>query len=540
MKFVLPDSLTELDTDALTKLMDDALAASKDLSGLKDEDITDEQLTELEELAAALDTIAAENASRIAVAEERTNRLAAARGAVESATAEPVEKEEVEAPVETEVESEPVVEQEKETVTASGVKRPVVAKAAGQAPEAPAPVARKTSMIAAADVPGFAGGQELTDMEAVTKAFTARLRGLPQTRVGNHRQRYGAAVINKKESEFTQGSRDFQDDYSMVMAAARESRLSGGSLVAAGGWCAPSETIYDILTLETIDGILDVPEVQVNRGGVRFTKGPDFSAIYAGTGFLQTEAMAEAGTVKPFNELECPEFEEVRLDAIGYGVKLPILTNAAYPELIKRFLEGTLVAHAHKVNVEVIGRIVAKLGAAIDYREFGSTTSDILGAVEFAAERLRYKFRMQQGASLEAFAPHWLKAAMRSDLSLRNGVELLSVSDQQITAFFSARNIRIQWVYDWQDLPDSGTGWPATAQIGIYPAGAFVKGATDVISLDAFYDSTELEVNMFTGAFFEEGISIMNTVGGGNLIEVSLDNAGRTGAADITSLVAAP
>lgn len=536
--FELPDALSELDTDALAALLEEALAESKEIAGIADDDLTDEQLTRLETLAAALDTIAAENGARAVAAEERTNRLAAARGVVDAASAAP-EEPEAEVEVVPDDASELVDEEKKELVTASGVKRPVVAKAAAKAPDVIiTPDRPKASLIAAADVPGFATGSAIADMAELTKAFTARLRGLPQTKVGNYTQRYGAAIIRKGDSnEFSQGSRNFEDDYAMVMASARESRLSGGSLVAAGGWCAPSETLYDLCSLETVDGILDVPEVTINRGGIRFTKGPDFSTIYTEAGFLQTEAQAEAGTVKPCAEIDCPAFEEVRLDAIGYCLKAPILTNSAYPELIQRYLEGTLVAHAHKVNVEVISRIVAKLGLAINYTEFGSTSGDILAAVEFAAERLRYKYRLSQGASLEAFAPHWLKAAIRSDLALRTGVDMLSVPDAQITAFFSARNIRIQWVYDWQDLPDSGTGWPATAKIAIYPAGAFVKGTSDVISLDAMYDSTGLSTNMYTAAFFEEGLLIANTCGGGNIIEVSLCNAGRTGAANLTCAV---
>ena len=120
------------------------------------------------------------------------------------------------------------------------------------------------------------------------------------------------------------------------MAAAKESRLPGGSLLASGGWCAPSETIYTLCSTESLDGLIDLPEINVQRGGIRFTKGPDFSDIYTDAGFCQTEAQAIAGTTKPCVEIECPAFEEVRLDACGICVKAPILTNAGYPELVQR------------------------------------------------------------------------------------------------------------------------------------------------------------------------------------------------------------
>ena len=64
------------------------------------------------------------------------------------------------------------------------------------------------------------------------------------------------------------------DDLEVMLYAGKESRLPGGSLTASGGWCAPSETLYDLCAGETTDGILRVPEVDVTRGGIKFTGRP--------------------------------------------------------------------------------------------------------------------------------------------------------------------------------------------------------------------------------------------------------------------------
>ena len=40
----------------------------------------------------------------------------------------------------------------------------------------------------------------------------------------------------------------------------------------------------------------------------------------------------------------------------------------------------------------------------------------------------------------------------------------------------------------------------------MYPAGTWVKGSIDVINVDAVYDSTGLEQNVYTALFVEEGI----------------------------------
>lgn len=560
--FTLPESLTELDADKLKPLVDDALAEYKTLSATKDEDLTDEQVERLEYLASAVNTVNSEVAQREQVAAERAERAAAAKSALDSAQEKPDETvveetsgsaEEIETPQPDEEDvvipddaSELVEEAEKElVVTASaGVKRPVVNRVAQTAPEVELPeVTRpKASLVASADVPGFASGAVLNDLDDAVKALSAKLKGFPRQSMGARQDRYGVLSIHKgveaDGDKFAQGASAYSD-LELIMNASKEARLPGGSLVAAGGWCAPSETIYDLCSLETVDGILSVPEVTINRGGINFTKGPDFADIYASIGFLQTEAQAEAGTEKNIIDVECPEFEEVRLDAIGYGIKAGILTNAAYPELIRRYLEGGLVAHAHKVNASVIGRIVAQLGTALNFTELGGATADTLNAISFAGERLRYRYRLAQNASLEMFAPHWLREVVRADLAHRTGVEnMISVTDAQIDGYFRARNINIQWVYDWQDLSPTATAFPATAQLAIYPAGTFVKGTSDIISLDAMYDSTDLKTNTYSAVFFEEGLLVANTCGSGNLIEVALDIHGRTGAANIGALTA--
>jgi hypothetical protein len=262
-------------------------------------------------------------------------------------------------------------------------------------------------------------------------------------------------------------------------------------VLAAGGWCAPSETVYDFCSFETVSGLIDIPTVNIRRGGLRFTKGPDYASIAADPeiGFHQTEAQAIAGTPKVCYAVECPPFEDIRLDVVGFCITAGILTNVGYPELIRRVLEIGAVAHAHKVNKYVID-------------------------------------------------------AIQADLSYRTGVDLINVSDAQINAYFSARGLRVQFVEDFQTLTSGTTGtwteWPASVTALLYPAGSFIKGTTDVIDLDTIYDSVNISTNTYTAAFFEEGILVANRCAGAVAVTIDLTHLGRTGAADITDLVAAP
>ena len=160
----------------------------------------------------------------------------------------------------------------------------------------------------------------LDGLDGVAQALVNRSKGFPRQFgiEGAQMQRYGVASLGLSFPDHLIA--DNKDDMAVVASAAKETSLDGGSLVAAGGWCAPSETLYDFCQDESTDGLLDLPEIAVTRGGVRHTSGPDFSAIY-NAGFTQTEAQAIAGTTKTCYEVACPNFDEVRLDAIGICIR---------------------------------------------------------------------------------------------------------------------------------------------------------------------------------------------------------------------------
>lgn len=556
--------LKDLDREALSAALTEAIASQKELAALSDEDLSDDKLAELESTIEYVAAAKAEVAERDTAEQARVDRIAAARAA--SVEEEPVTEETNETEVAvTEDQDEVVVPDdaseliEEELVTASGS---VVARAAAKAPAAPEkPVIESVTpgavILAAANVPDFTPGQELGDFGDIAEAFAARTRGFSRPSgarkvsrtakgtqvmgtdgnvygISDSAAQYGIARIQRPENEFTTGLDDsVADQLDVLMAAAKESRLPGGSLVAAGGWCAPSETLYGpFCSLETIDGILSIPEVTISRGGINFTKGPDYATLAATWGFLQTEAQAEAGTAKVCYEIECPPFTDIRLDAIGFCVTNGILTNVGYPELTRRVLEIGAVAHAHKVNSQVIGRIATAAGAAINYTEIGGTVTDLLGSVELSAEVIRYKYSLAIGATVEVVLPAWARVVARQDYANRNGNIDISPTDAEVTAWFTKRNLAVQWVYDWQPLGTNtaaSQALPATVNALLYPAGSFIKGTTPVINLDTIYDSVGLSTNTYTAAFFEEGLLVANTCAGALQVAIALNTKGSSG-----------
>jgi len=510
---------------------------------------TADEVAEAEGLAEHIDAIAVERTARETAAAELISRREAlkkrfdedqkdaaeaeAEGTDDAKDEDIVDAEIVEPEAEV-VDAEPVPVAAKSTVAA-------VAKRTARPPAPAVATKRPVTITAAADVPDFATGSDLgDDLTQVGKAMVNRMKGFGtpsgdgQTEDLRH---VGVAQFHLDFPEELTIDRH-SDDMEILTYASQEQRLPGDSLVAAGGWCAPSETIYDLCGGETLDGILSVPEVNASRGGIKYTSGPDFSAIYSAVGFCQTEAQAISGTAKTCYEVPCPPFVEVRLDVCGLCIKAPILTQAAYPELVQRWLSGAMIAHQHKINAKVLAALTTAAGAAKTVTGLGTTAGDTLGSLEMLADGLRSKYRLGMNQTLEVVVPFWVKGAIRSDLSNRMGVAPEVVTDQVITAHFAARHLSVTFVYDWQDTFPAGTlpaqAYPTTFQALMYPAGSFVKLTNDVINLNAVYDAASLATNVYTALFFEQGVAVAKMCNEAILVTLPVCNAGRTGSANLT------
>lgn len=536
MPFEIPEDLAALDDAALAEAIEQALTEAGDFADVPDADLDDEKLNRLIALADFATAAKAEQGVRGEAAAERATRAQAARAALVRPEVEEVVDAEI-------VEDEPAAEDKKEPVAASAARKvPVVAKVNKvNLPIDVTPAKPSAVLTASADVPGFATGGGIADLDGVGRALVSRMKGLPTTRLGGEQgvqQRYSVAQIdlgaNRNDGLIQTNT---SNDQSLVTQASQEARLPGGSLTAAGGWCAPSETLYDLCVTETTDGLLDLPSITVNRGGIRYTKGPSFNDIYntAGLGWWLTEAQVIAGTpAKTCIEVTCPPFTEVRLDAVGICIKAPLLTLAAYPELVRRFTEGALIAQQHKQDVAILQKIAAG-STVLNANGTPSNTIDSLAELELIAAYQRQQWRSSWSQTFEVLAPVWYKSIVRADLSRRTGIDLINVTDQQIESYFANRNLRVQWLANLQPLTVT-TGAlvvPATVDVLMFPAGTWVKGTTDVISLDAVYDSTTLLTNEYTALFAESGVLVVNTCWESVRVTISTCASGATAAANI-------
>lgn len=449
---------------------------------------------------------------------------------------------------------------ETEAVTAAAAPRgPIKLSGIRRHVHTPAPaITEETSVedtakarLTVADVPGFAADSDAS-FEDLAVALDRRLQGFNSgayaaaARAGRAMsERHSLAVVRKHFDERATVSSPESADAAMAFAV-NEKNLPGGSLVAAGGWCAPSETVYDLIEDESRDGLISLPEINVTRGGIKFTKGPKFADLYAAPSFNFTEEEAKAGKYaptsatdptnkvgpKPVYSVPCTDFEDVRLSAAGLHIQANLLQQRGYPELVARTIRGALVAHEHKMSERILASMERQSTAvSMDAGQIGAA-APILTAIELQVEHYRYAQRLSRSTTLEAVFPYWVHGAIRTDLSRRQGVDLTDVNDARIDAWFKARGVNPQFVYDWQAITGDASAfkvWGASLKFLLYSAGTFVKGGQDVITLDTVYDSTLLGQNDYTALFTEEGYLVAKRGHDARVVTVPINPNGGTG-----------
>lgn len=374
----------------------------------------------------------------------------------------------------------------------------------------------------------------VVDTFRVAQEFGHLAQGRAARVVGqNGRSQTTLAYIDRNiPDEFTIGSEAEAID--VLDRATSESRLPGGSLTAAGGWVAPSETMYGFLpTLQAAD-LLSLPEISVRRGGIKFPVEPDFATLYAAIGFTQTEAQAIADTEKPCYEIPDAEFAEVRLDVMGVCITAGILQDKAWPELTAKYVAEALRAHQHKVSAYRIGKLVAgSTSVSLTGTQFGAIGA-VLNAVELQVQDVRVKHRIPSTQTIEGVAPIWLLAVLRADLAYRQGVLPQQVTDADLRAHFAERGANIQFVVDWQNTviggSDPATAWPETVDLLLYPSGTWWSATEPVVNLGIIHDSTLLSTNRQIQMFTEDGVAVGKRGPESRLVTIPVDPNGTVGA----------
>lgn len=417
------------------------------------------------------------------------------------------------------------------TVRPEEIARRATASLAETAQHAPTPQvpAQRLAVTASVDIPGVAHGGELPTLNALADVVARKAKSMPVTQgqpseqlVASIRNDFGHTVDDRTSRGEMRELIDFLTSPDKQAA-----------LVAGGGWCAPSEIRYDFFNIACEDGMIDLPTFGVSRGGIQFPTSPSLADALGGgtafagfaatlsntsTPFLWTEAddiaAATGSPTKPCIRVPCPDFEEERLECYGYCLTAGNLTDDAYPEATANTLRLLMSAHAHVINARLIALMLAASTSATSITGGAATDAAaprIYNAVGLAATDYRARFGMCIDDVLEVVLPYWVREVIRADLAWKAGVELQAVSNSEVDSYFVARNVRVQWVNDWQVRGASQfgnatkmTAWPTTVDFLIYAAGTFIHGNGLSLDLGVVRDSVLNETNDHTAAWTEE------------------------------------
>ncbi|MFD5788581.1 major capsid protein [Streptomyces sp. NPDC127037] len=533
--FEIPEDVTALSDDELNQALSGAVEAFDAMS--QSSTVSTDDLQSLRSLATCVDTIRTEQASRREAAEQAAAEIDALAAQVRGGDAEPEtpagdEGTETTAAA-TDAEPEPEPEPAPKVTAAVVVQRPALDLSGVRRrqprvlPEPPAP---GTTITAAVDVPGYAPGSAL-DFGDITTGIISRANALKTANGGvgqviSYRHPYPQELIVTDSSSAPEGT-------TVALAASNQRRLPEKDLVASGGWCAPSETIYELTDTSCPDMLWDAPEIQLARGGLRYYM--PLSLDVAAMTWVHTEADDISGAEKPCFKIPCPDPVEVRCDAVGVCLEAGILTQRHFPELVAWYLRNSMVAHEIRIR-QVLFQQALNTATPVTMPQSMGALSAVFGAVALQAADVIERHSLCETTALEVTLPWWSRNMFLADLARRNGVSTDQVTVADIQALFTPLGVRIQWARGLAPAVPTDIGgatpatdWPDTVKFLMYPAGGLQIGRGEEVNLGVVHDSSKFVTNDYTALFSEECVALVDRSVDTRLVTVPVCPTGATG-----------
>lgn len=548
--FNLPEDLTTLSSEDLQGLIESGQA---EFSALYDsDDLSNETLERMQAIADGIEGVVNEQNGRKRA--ELSAQVDAAATELAADTEDPEEEAEADAEAgDDEEEPEPVVEAAAETVDPEPTPEPEPAPEPEPEPEpeksevtasiktSPKETVVKTNpqiavperpsvvIAAAVDVPQFYVGQRL-DPVTLADAIHNKARMLSDSR-GNETVYPVATIERPFLPEYDLEGLDNSSQWDAISAGA-----SPSALTAAGGWCSPSEIVYDLFEVEcTSESLYQLPQFRVTRGGIRF---PVFTPYDADLdpGFVWTEAddiAAATGTgTKPCVRIPCPTFTELRLDATGLCITAGNLIDRSYPEQVRWFINRAMRAYERNNAIRKLNAVLGDVDTATMPGTFGAASA-LVDALLLQAADFRQKHGLCYGERLDVIAPSWLTDLVKADVARQQGVFTGVGSlptDEAVGAWFGAANLNLRYIDNWQLFAGGNpTAWPTDVDLLIDYPGSYVEFNGGRLDIGVIRDSVLNSTNDFTAVWFEEFYAVGRRGPQGRLVTVPVCASGEIG-----------
>lgn len=354
------------------------------------------------------------------------------------------------------------------------------------------------------------------------------------------------------------------DDVQAVLAE----QESGRAEFANVGWCSPSVDVYEFCGIPAAWGLFDelIPSVTFERGGVRYPVVPPLSDLWfeqmsPDTAGIACETEAEwqdapDDFVKPCVTLGCPEWVENRENVCHLCLVSSIFMNRTFPEWVANEIARYMLIYRYWMNWQMLQTAIqaaVDMTGDLDYTaqtEGWSAMSAVSQYVQFVVEELSTRNFLDPDTYIFHVAlPHWLKPLLRADLEKRSNADLGLVTDSQINDRITGTrdNIRVHWLSMWQTYltedvedPEDRTwfgsdaslqsgNYPTTAQILVWPEGAWIGGQEDIITMRGHYDYNLLRTNHRLELFTEQAWMLVPRCYEAAVFSISTCPNGRVG-----------
>lgn len=413
------------------------------------------------------------------------------------------------------------------------------------APDAQVPARRGEGsvLVASADIPGMAQGTAIEDSLQLANALHHRARMMGISHTGDPTPALVASMNRTFKHRL-----DLDSPMDVIEQVLRDA-TDVDALIAAGGWCAPSEISYDFFNIVCEDGMVDLPSVGVlNRGGFRFPTSPTYADVINGSPdglwtWTETDdqSAVTGAPVKDCVRVPCPSFNDVRLACDGFCVTAGNLIDFAYPENVANWIRLVMATRAHVTNSRVISIMQAASTSVVVGLPTGGVYGDLMDAVALSAADYRARFAMCNDAILEVILPTWIVEAVQTDWARRDTATDEVMTRDRLMRGFDARNVRVQFVQDYQvrttgkpGFATAQTVFPAQGEFMIYAPGTFVRGQGLQLNLGVVRDSVLNATNDMTAAWAEDCYAVAQVGHLSRKVTFNICVAGTIGARNIT------
>lgn len=294
-------------------------------------------------------------------------------------------------------------------------------------------------------------GQELTTTHELGRVFADRLRA-GNGAGGNGRQYVARVDFEYPESRKLSGS-DSGDEGSPNFDKI-EAVTSPRALVAAGGLCAPLETLYDVEVIgSTARPVRDaLARFGVDRGGIQYR--PNMSAaaaVYgAGTWTVAQDAANPVGS-KGCYVVDCPGIQTAVIQAIYLCLEFSNISTRFDPEVTAANVQKGLIAQTRVAENALLASVAAGSKVLSAPQVIGATR-DILVNLDKATAYYRNRHRLTDIQPLTFILPGWVKSMMRADIARQiaagDWISALGIADSQINMWFATRSVTPVWHLD--------------------------------------------------------------------------------------------